>query len=199
MASFMDRESRGDAVWDQTWFRFLALFVGLGLLYAVSVSRWVDRQLSRIIKWALGKYTSLDLHDYAGLLHMSGGYVVGELRVKDDDWLAGQSLIDLALTKEGVIVLGIEKPNGVYIGAPQGHTRLGVGDLLLLYGRGEQLRALDERHAGASGNWEHDRAVSKQRQIEAVEAKALDASEKARQDRAAVDDVTVELERVRGD
>ena len=198
MASFVDPRARGDALWDQTWFRMTVLVGGLLGLYAIAMSRWIDRQMSRVIAWALKRYTALDLHDYAGLLHMSGGYVVGELRVAKEDWLAGRSLIELALTKEGVVVLGIEKPNGVYIGAPQGQTRLDEGDMLLLYGRSEQLKALDDRSAGTAGNWEHARAVSKQKEIEAVEAKVLDAAEKEKSADAEAGEVVEELERVRG-
>ena len=199
MASFVDTRPRGDALWDQSWFRFVVLLGGLLTLYLIAMSKWVDRRMSKVIKWALRTYTSLDLNDYAGLLHMSGGYVVGELRVKPDDWLAGRTLIELALTKEGVVVLGIEKPSGVYIGAPQGHTKLGEGDLLLLYGRGEQLKALDDRGKGTAGNWEHARAVSKQKQIQEVEAKVLDAAEKDRAEKAVVAEAAEQLRAVRGE
>ena len=189
-------DNAGDSL-APTWLRLLVLAAGLFLLWVFASSLWVDRQLSRLIAWALKKYTSLELHDYAGLLHMSGGYVVGELRVAEDDWLAGRTLIELALTKEGVVVLGIEKPTGVYIGAPQGPTKLEAGDTLLVYGRSDQLRSLDDRRSGAAGNWEHARAVSKQKQIEQVEAKVLDATAEERAVDAAADEVVEELERVR--
>ena len=151
-ASFADPTKDVEGVFGAAWARLLVLAGGLLLLWLFARSQWVDRQMSRVIAWALKRYTALDLHDFAGLLHMSGGYVVGELRVDGDDWLAGRTLIELALTKEGVVVLGIEKPTGVYIGAPQGPTRLAAGDLLLLYGRSEQLKGLDERRHGSAGD-----------------------------------------------
>ena len=51
--------------------------------------------------------------DYAGLLRLSRGYVVSELLVGDQDWLAERKLKELRLTDEGILVLGVEKrPTG---------------------------------------------------------------------------------------
>jgi hypothetical protein len=51
--------------------RMLALVAGLAVLVAVATSAWVDRHLERVIAWALARWTSLDVHDYASLLRRS--------------------------------------------------------------------------------------------------------------------------------
>jgi hypothetical protein len=48
------------------------------------------------------------------------------------------------------------------VGAPKVTTKIHPGDQLILYGRSDSLRELDTRHAGASGEAAHDRAVRKQ-------------------------------------
>ena len=182
---------------DQTWFRVTTLASGLVLLWGAAQSRWLDARLSQIIAWLLTKYTDLELRDYHGLLHMTGGYIVAELRVEAGDWLAGQSLIELALTKEGVLILGIEKPHGIYIGAPQGHTRVEAGDMLLVYGISESLDQLDNRRRGISGNAEHMAAVSRQQMLEEVEAKILEAAEHEDHAEVTVEIAAGQLERLR--
>jgi len=151
------------------WFRVFILLAGLTALWVFAHSRWVDRRLSRLIAWALKRWTKLDVRDYAGLLHLTGDYVVAELIVQKDDWLAERTLQELRLSDEGVLVLGVEKANGTYLGAPRGQTKLDVNDTLLLYGRAEIVENLDERRRGAEGNWEHHKAVDRQRRIEQEE------------------------------
>ena len=173
---------------EQTWFRLLVLTTGLAVLWVIASSKWVDNQMNRLIGWMLSSYTDLELRDYEGLLHLTGGYIVAELRVDAGDWLAGKTLIELALTKEGVLILGIEKPHGIYIGAPQGHTRLEPGDSLLVYGLTETLSELDHRRRGVLGNAEHDAAVARQVMLEEIEKKLCAAAEQ--EDHA---EVTVEI------
>ncbi len=155
------------------WFRITCLLSSLSVLWMFAHSQWIDRKLSRFIRWALKRWTSLEVRDYAGLLHLTGDYVVLELNVEADDWLANQALTDLKLADEGVLVLGIEKANGNYLGAPRGKTILDEDDTLLLYGRQEVIANLDERRSGASGNWEHHKAIGKQIQIEREEEEEL--------------------------
>lgn len=155
-----------------TWFRIAFLIVGLTALWLFAHSRWVDDRMSRLIAWALGRWTDLEVRDYAGLLHLTGNYVVAELTVQPDDWLAEQPLQDLKLSDEGVLVLGVERSGGKYIGAPRGDTVLNIDDTVLLYGRRDVVANLDERRRGASGNWEHHKAIDKQMVVEREEAGA---------------------------
>ena len=99
--------------------------------------------------WALRRFGGIHVHDYTRLLRVAQNYVVSELQVRHGDWLAGHTLEQLRLANEGVLVLGIEKPNGDYLGAPRGHTRLEADDCLILYGQQESLLELDERRAEA--------------------------------------------------
>src|SRR5947209_4666550 len=93
---------------------------GLGALAILARSR----VLECIIDAALQRWTDLEVRDYADLLHLSGDFTVAELGVEDGDWLAERTLGEMHLRDEGVVVLGITRAGGGWIGAPDGHTVL---------------------------------------------------------------------------
>jgi hypothetical protein len=162
--------------------RILLLAAGLIVLWGLGTSQWVDRRLSRLISWALNRYTRLEAKDYASLLRLAGDYRVTDLLVQPDDWLANRTLSELKLRDEGVAVLGITRKSGKYLGTPGGPTKVLPKDTLLLYGRASALENLDQRRAGMRGDREHDEAREKQEQIAAKE-KIEDTSETPSDDR----------------
>jgi K+/H+ antiporter YhaU regulatory subunit KhtT len=144
-------------------FRILELVLGLAALLALARSRRVDRWATPRIARLLSRFTDLEVRDYAGLLELEGGYRVAELAVEPQDWMAGQTLAELRLRDEGVVVLGLTRGNR-WIGAPVGSTRVEPGDTLLLYGQEKMVCELDERKRGSSGEVAHARAVASRRE-----------------------------------
>lgn len=142
---------------------------GVAILWTVANSRWIDRHMSSLIEWGLKRFTDLEVRDYSGLLHLARGYSVAEMAIEVDSWMANRELVSLRLSDEGVLVLGVERSDGEYLGAPRGHTRINVGDTVILYGPNEGLESLDKRRTGSNGNWEHHIAVDKQRKVEKQE------------------------------
>lgn len=136
------------------------LAVGLLLLWGLARSRWVERQVNHSIAFALRRFTRLEVRDYVSLLELSNGFSVTELLVEPLDWVAGKTLVELALAREGVLVLGIHRQDGNYIGAPSGGTRILVGDSLVIYGPVERLDELDDRRSGEAGNRAHQDATA---------------------------------------
>jgi hypothetical protein len=153
-------------------FKIFFLVLGLVGLWVFAASPWVDRKLSHLIDLALSRYSSLDVKDYASLLHLVGEYRLAELQVRQEDWLANRKLIDSGLRDEGVIALGVKRPDGTYLGAPRGHTAIKPEDTLLLYGRAPALARLDERRKGRGGDEQHREAVAEQREVEEQEERA---------------------------
>jgi hypothetical protein len=142
----------------------LGLSCGLILLWVLASSRWVDRQMSRAIGWALKRWTRLDVLDYQGLLQIGAGYTVCEMKVEPGDWVAGKNLGELRLADEGVQVLGIRRTDGAFVGAPTGHTYIRRGDTLILYGKVELIAELDRRRADPTGDLLHQRHVEELQQ-----------------------------------
>lgn len=149
--------------------RVVVLGTGIAALVSVSTSTWVDRHLSNAIAWALKRYTSLEVRDYAALLHVSGEYSISELYVEDDDWMAGKTLVDLRLRDEGVMVLAVNRAGGRFVGAPDGATEVRAGDTLVIYGRSAIIENLDERRQGLGGKIGHVEAVAEQQRVKAEE------------------------------
>ena len=139
----------GAARAEQQLFRGALLLGGLILVYLVSLSNWVDQRLSRLIMRLLRRYTKLEVQDYARLLHLAGEYSVKELAVQDGDWMAGRSLGELRVKDEGLLVLGVVRRDGQYVGAPRKETVIEAGDVVILYGCDAVLCGLDERRSGA--------------------------------------------------
>ncbi|HOJ32088.1 MAG TPA: TrkA C-terminal domain-containing protein [Candidatus Hydrogenedentes bacterium] len=137
--------------------RILLLMAGIAVIWAISISKWIDKRLSAIIAWALRKFTHLDVQDYHSLLRLSEGYSVTELSAREGAWMVGKSLSTLRLADEGVQVLGIRRSSGEYVGTPTGTTYIRNGDTLLVYGRADQLVELENRKAGPEGDQEHER------------------------------------------
>jgi len=151
--------------------RLLWLIVGVAVLWILARSDYLERWMRGVIKKALRNWTDLDLHDYTQLLKLSGEYTVREITVHEGDWLAEKQLNKCHLRDEGLLVLGIYRTDGTYVGAPVGSTTLYPGDVMVLYGRGKTLKSLEERQAGTEGEQEHEQAKSEQRQAEAEQSR----------------------------
>jgi hypothetical protein len=176
--SFADTSGESNRVFLLLW--MIGAVAVLGLL---AKSEFVERWLSRLMQWALQRWTDVDTRDYAGLLNLSGEYGIMEVRVRDNDWLAGKDLRNCRLAQEGVIVLGIYRNDGSYVGAPKADTRIYPDDRLLFYGRAGGLRELDRRRADRSGDEAHEQAVREQeRRLEDQDRQEEDYSRK-REDR----------------
>ena len=145
--------------------RAIVLVGGLLVIYAVSASRRVDRRLSAIIGRGLARYSDLDVRDYAALLHISGDYEVKEMLAVPGAWMTDRTLGELRLRDEGILVLGIVRGDGSYIGVPDKYTRMEAGDTAILYGRDATFVDLTVRRAGADGERAHQQAVASQQAV----------------------------------
>ena len=145
--------------------RAAVLVGGLALIYWISTSRRIDRRLSAVIGRGLARFTDLDVRDYAALLHVSGEYEVKEMLATPGAWITGRTLGELRLRDEGVLVLGLVRRDGSYLGVPTKHTRIEPGDTLILYGRDGRFAELTARPAGAGGDEAHQRAVARQLEV----------------------------------
>ena len=155
--------------------KIVLLISGIVTLWFIASSHWVDRQLSKLIERALSRYTNLEVRDYANLLHLAGEYKVSEMHVDAEDWLANRNLRELKLRDEGLLVLGIERISGEFIGAPNGNTMLEAGDNVIIYGRDSTVAELSQRQRGVIGDREHLQEVSKTERVREAE-KRLDES-----------------------
>lgn len=123
-----------------------------------------DRLITSVTVACLRRFTSLDTRDFAALLRFDSDYAVTELTVHSGEWLVDKRLADLHLTQEGVVVLGIHRRDGSFVGTPTGETHIHADDHVLAYGRSGNLRELATRSA-AGGDKAHADAVDEQRAL----------------------------------
>lgn len=159
--------------------RLLWLAGGVALLWMLATRAWVERALDLAMRWALDRWTRLRAIDYAQLLDLSGHYGVRQLSVDEGDWVEGRRLEELHLFDEGIVVLGIHRADGDYLGVPRGETRVEADDRLVLYGRAEDLAELDERRSGPTGDEAHERGLREQ----SAERESQERREQARRGR----------------
>lgn len=121
------------------------LIAGVIGLWLMAESKWVDRHLSNLINRALKRFTELEVTDYASILHFSGDYRLGQLYIQPRGRFDGKDMQQSRLKEEGIIVLGIERKDGGYIGTPKGDTNIFAGDTLIIYGHSSDLKSIDQR------------------------------------------------------
>ena len=141
------------------------VIAGLTVLWMLSASRLLDRCMTRVIRACLKRWIRLEVRDYSRLLEMDKGYTVSEIDVGPDDWLSNRNISELGLPREGVLVLGVRRANGNYIGAPYGDTHILPGDVLTCYGPEKVLKDLSKRLRGPKGDAIHAATVEGQEQV----------------------------------
>ena len=95
---------------------------------------------------------TLQIYDYEMLLKVSSGYCVSDIMITGKGPLAGKSLAVSHPTTRGLIVLGIERENGTYIGAPGPDERILKGDVVTVYGQETEIQKLmSEQETTAEG------------------------------------------------
>lgn len=164
--SFVDTESSGEALRRGT-----LLGGGMLALALLARSKWVELYLERVIEWALSRYTNLRVRDYSTLMSLEREYSVARFKVQEGTWLADKRLNEVDLPEEGILVLGIIRADGSYVGAPRGHYTVHVGDTLVLYGKEDLVSELEQRLAGSEGEGAHERAKREhERELQEQEA-----------------------------
>lgn len=157
----------------------LLLFACISLLFFAARSKRLDRILSKVISKLLDRFANIRSQSFSRLMTLMGDYEVTEIEVSDSEWLAGKSLAELELQEEGVLVLGILKSDGEYIGVPRGKYELEKDDEIVVYGRSDSIKRISERKPDQQGETEHQ--VSKaahEEELKEQDAK-VEASENA--------------------
>ena len=164
------------------WTRNIGIMAaGIVFLLFIANSQWIDRQMSPFIEWALKRFGRVQACDYASLFRLANGYSISEMLVETDDWLANRTLIELNLPAEGVMVLGIQRRGGDFVGAPTGKSEIRPGDTLILYGMIERIDELDARKADRDGAAARRAAVLEQQQV-VEEQESLDVEDAEREE-----------------
>jgi len=157
----------------------LALLVG-GLFALVILWRLhpIERLLDRVITYALANMTELKIMDYESVLKLDKGYTIAHVQVEEGCWLAGKTLNEMQLSREGVLILSIQRETGLTLATPSSSAELHVGDKLLCYGLEDVLTNLSTRRCDAEGDRIHELNKRRQR-LRTAEERVEDEAETA--------------------
>ena len=124
----------------------------IGLIAAGGLVVWVlarvgivTRALDRMIRATLQRAGVVHALDYELLLRVRSGYSVSEMEIEPGCRLAGFKLKESRPADSGVVVLGITKKDGSFKGAPGPEDVVNVGDVLVFYGRDDDLSKIHAR------------------------------------------------------
>jgi hypothetical protein len=138
--------------------RAAVIVVSMIALFWLFKSRPIDAALRRVIEKVLARWANFEVDDYAALLHLQGEWTVAQMPVGPDDWIASLPLGELRLPDEGVALMGVERSDGTWVGAPTEEFRLQVGDVVVLYGRTSALDDISRRLHDEEGTAASERA-----------------------------------------
>lgn len=114
------------------------------LLLSLSRVGWLQRLLDHVIHRALEHAGMVRALDYELLLRIQHGYVVSEIEVLPESYLAGKTLAESRPWDHGVIILAVRRAGDFTSGLPGPHDVIQVGDVLTSYGQEASLRAMVE-------------------------------------------------------
>jgi Trk K+ transport system NAD-binding subunit len=134
------------------------------VLLASAHTSAANRLITAATQAGLRRFTELDTRDFAALLRFDSDYAVTEITAQRGEWMVDKRLAELHLTQEGVLVLGINRADGSFLGTPNGETSIHVDDRVLAYGRAPVLRELATRES-TKGDEAHAIAVDEQREV----------------------------------
>ena len=135
---------------DSVLLPILVLAGGLAVLWALASWKPLDHVLTRFFERVLRRYTTIDTQDYQALLRLSGEYTIRRFQLRPDGVLVGRSIAELLPEGRRVVLLGIERADGTYLGAPPLETVLQADDMVTVYGRDEVLEGFRGRAANVS-------------------------------------------------
>lgn len=158
-----------EASFQEQFLRLVILTLGVIVLFFLFSSRWIERQMNKVIAWALKRFTRLEVRDYNALLQLADGYAVSEMLIESEHWVTGRALKELRLSDEGILILGIHRKQGSYRGIPRADDVIQPGDNLILYGNLDHIQSLDRRRVGSHGDQNHERQVAIQAKSEATQ------------------------------
>lgn len=135
----MDGDSTETAV------KIVATALGMILVAVAMNLKIVKKYLDKLMRISLLKAGVARAQDYNLLLNVDQGYCISETILEESHSFVGKALWETRPADYGVIILGIEKDGGEYLGAPNKDTVLCAGDMALIYGHADNIEAFTKK------------------------------------------------------
>ena len=113
---------------------FGALFVCAAALYFTVNTAFIRKPLDMVMRYWLERAGVVRALDYELLLNVQHGYCVSDFHIEINHPFAGKSLMHSRPNDQGIVILGVSKPDGSFIGTPNKDEILEPGDTIMVYG-----------------------------------------------------------------
>jgi len=118
---------------------FGLLFVSAASLYFLVNTSFIRKPLDIVMRYWLERAGVVRALDYELLLNIQNGFCVSDFRIEPNHPFAGKSLIESRPNDIGIVILGISKSDGSFIGTPSKDEILEPSDTVMVYGSAEAV------------------------------------------------------------
>jgi len=131
--------NQGNEESNQLFSVFGFLVLGLIVLYFLARAGFISRPMDTIMRYSLERAGVVRALDYDLLLNVQGGYCVSDFTVNLDHPFVGKALYQSRPNDQGIVILGVTKTDGRFLGTPNKDVILECGDMVMVYGSEEAV------------------------------------------------------------
>ena len=115
------------------------LLIGVVVLYVLANTGFIRRPMDAVMKFSLERAGVVRALDYELLLNIEHGYCVSDFTIASKHPFVGKALYESRPNDQGIVILGITKTDGSFIGTPHKDEVLEQGDMVMVYGSQEAV------------------------------------------------------------
>ena len=124
------------------------ILLAILLLIGVSLNKAITRKLTKKIQEKLIKSPTFTKRPVEEILRLAEGYGIAEVTLREDSVDIGKALFESSFRQKDILILAIERGTGV-IPAPHASDRLLLNDMLICYGKLENIAMIIKKVKGS--------------------------------------------------
>ncbi len=118
------------------------LLLGVVGLYALANTPFLRKPMDKLMRYTLERAGVVRALDYELLLNVHHGFSVSDFKISEGHPFAGKPLYESRPSDLGIVVLGVTKTDGSFVGTPSKDEVLEPGDTVMVYGSEEAVEKM---------------------------------------------------------
>ncbi|MBT8036431.1 MAG: TrkA C-terminal domain-containing protein [Verrucomicrobiae bacterium] len=115
------------------------LLVGVIVLYILANTGFLRKPMDAVMRYSLERAGVVRALDYELLLNVEHGFCVSDFRMEAEHPFVNKALHESRPNDQGIVILGVTKRGGGFIGTPSKDVVLEAGDTVMVYGSEESV------------------------------------------------------------
>lgn len=115
------------------------MLLGIIVLYILANTGFIRRPMDAVMRYSLERAGVVRALDYELLLNVQHGFCISDFKISSDHPFVGKALYESRPNDQGIVILGITKADGSFIGTPNKDEVLERGDMVMVYGSEEAV------------------------------------------------------------